>query len=171
MTRFVPLALLAACASSPGGGSEATLPPTRIVMKQYYRNGSTFVVENLSGRDLVEMRSQPVEKGDVPTAWISDADMRRTLRALQKYEFEDFARPRPVDPKGLGARGELTVYHPGGRTRSLIRRRGQTVEEAEAYQDCVAVFQQVWRANRPQYQAVTGKGDFGVKRADYKRGQ
>ncbi|MHC4937666.1 MAG: hypothetical protein ACYTHK_01695 [Planctomycetota bacterium] len=140
-------------------------------MRQYYDKGSVFVVENLAGRDLVEMRSKPVAKGEVPVAWITDEDMRGTLKALRKRDFDDYARPRPADPKSLGARGELTIYEQSGRTRALIRRRGQSAKEAEAYQECVAVFQQVWGANRPRFQAVTGDGDFGVKRADFKRGQ
>jgi hypothetical protein len=172
MTRFLPFVLLAACASPSGGSSGGEpLPQTRIVMKQYYNKGSVFIVENLAGRDIVELRSRPVPKGGAPVAWISDEDMRKTLKALKKYDFEDYARPRPADPKSLGARGELTVYGKNGQSRALIRRRGQSVKEAEAYQDCVAVFQQVWGANRPQFQAITGDGEFGVKRADFKRGQ
>ena len=62
------------------------------------------------------------------------------------------------------------MYDDRGRARALIRRRGQAIAQAEAYQDCVAVFQQVWRANRPKFQAMTGDGAFGGKRADFKRG-
>jgi len=170
MTRLLALAFLAACSAAPQGDS-GVLPRTRIVMRQYYEKGSVFIVENLAGRDLVEMRSQPVPKGGVPVAWISDDDMRATLKALRKLDFQDYARPRPADPKSLGARGELTVYNDRGESRALIRRHGQPVKEAEAYQECAAVFQQVWTANRPKFQAITGDGEFGVKQADFKRGE
>jgi len=171
MTRVLVLAFLAACAAPGGGAADERLPRTRIVMRQYYEKGSIFVLENLAGRDLVEMRSRPVPEGGVPVAWISDRDMRRTLEALRKRDFDDYARPRPPDPRSLGARGELTVYDDRGNTRALIRRHGQSLDEAEAYQDCAAVFQQVWTANRPRFQAVTGDGDFGVQRVGFRRGR
>jgi len=171
MTRVLILVLLAGCAGGGAADSGGVLRRTRMVMRQYYDQGSMFVVENLAGRDLVEMRSQPVPKGGVPVAWVTDDDMRAALNALAKHDFATWARPRPADPKSLGARGELTIYDDAGRTRSIIRRHGQPTAEAEAYQACVAVFQQVWRANRPRFQAVTGDGEFGVKKADFQRGR
>ena len=152
------------------GSNSEPLPPTRIVFRQFYRGGNTLMMENLSGRDIVKLRSKPVPKGEVPIAWVSDEEMRDLLKQLERRDFADYARIRPSDPKSMGAKGELTI-EVGGQQRALLRRNGQAREEAKTYQACVAVFRQVWTENRPAYQAVTGKGDFGVKRADYERGE
>lgn len=137
---------------------------TRIVFRQYYRGGQTLMMENLAGRDIVKMRSQHVRKGEVPIAWVTDEVMRDMLKTLKRRDFADFARARPADPRGMGAKGEISIYDSRGRARAILRRNGQPRKEIEAYQDCVEAFQEVWTANRPSFQAVTGNGNFGVNR-------
>ncbi|MEM8882841.1 MAG: hypothetical protein AAGD14_02080 [Planctomycetota bacterium] len=172
MTRTAVLVLLPlfiGCAGTSSEDGGQPLPQTRVVMQQHYRNGSRFVLENLAGRDIVELRSQPVRKGESPVAWVSDAEMRRLLKSFEKSDFAAYAKPRPSDPRAFGVIGEVTIYDEQGRARSILRRRGQPVAEAEAYQSVAASYQQVWTANRPKFQAATGDGEFGVKKAEFGR--
>ncbi len=177
--RIVVLAagFLVACGSpevekegGPGGDESGTLPRTRLVFAQHYKNGARLVMENYAGRELAELRSYVVKKGDVPVAWVPDDVMRTTLKGLKKRDFADYARPRPANPKALGTRSELTIYDDRGKARAFLRRHGQPVEEAKAFQECTRYFRQVWTQHRPAYQAVTGDGEFGVKRSGYRRG-
>ncbi|MHC4953263.1 MAG: hypothetical protein ACYTGZ_05185 [Planctomycetota bacterium] len=178
IARFgrIALALIVASCAGNGEGSgdssgEKTYPRTRIAFKQHYEGGVTLVMENLAGRSLVDMRSRVVKKGDVPVAWVPDEVMRKTMRAMDKHDFDRYARPRPADPKSLGVRSEITVTGERTSQRSFMRRRGQPLKEAQSFQECASLFREVWTAYRPTYQAVAGKGEFGVKRAGYKRGK
>jgi hypothetical protein len=170
--RFALPALLAACASTPDSEptqAPQTYPRTRIVFRQHYEGGVQMILENYAGRDLVDLRSQPVPKGGVPVAWIPDDVMKNTVRGLGKLDFDEYARPRPGDPKSLGVRAEVTVYVDGGRGSALMRRHGQPRAEVDAFQGCYRLFHDVWTEYRPKFQAAEGDGKFGVKRADYKR--
>lgn len=141
------------------------------MFRQYYRGGHTLIVENLAGRDIVKLRSQTVKKGEAPTAWVSDEVMRDMLKAFKRRDFAEYARVRPADPRGMGAKGEISVYDSRGRATAILRRNGQPRDEVEAYQECVAAFQEVWSSNPPAFQAITGDGNFGVDRSGYKRGR
>ena len=98
-------------------------------------------MENYAGRDLTDLRSRSTGKGDVPVAWVPDDVMRTTLKELKQRDFADYARPRPSDPKSLGVRAELTVYDDRGRARTILRRHGQALKEAEAFHDCAVQWQ------------------------------
>jgi len=176
--KITLLATLAACASgctstgeTEDDGGEQTYPRTRIVFQQHYDQGIRLAMENYAGRELVDLRSRIVPKGGVPTAWIPDDVMKKTIRAFDKRDFEQYARPRPGDPKSLGVRAEVTVYTMDGRGKALMRRHGQSRAEAESFQQCAAYFRQVWTEYRPKFQATQGDGSFGVKRAGYRHGQ
>jgi len=172
--RIALLCLAAACGSTvekPPESSEQAYPRTRIVFRQHYDKGTTLVIENHAGRELVDLRSQVLPKGQVPAAWVPDAVMKKMMRALEKRDFEKYARPRPGNPKSLGVRAEVTVYQKDGRGKALMRRHGQSRAETESFQDCAAYFRKVWTEYRPQFQASVGDGSFGVKRSGYRRGQ
>jgi len=172
--RIALLCLAAACGSTgekPPESSDQTYPRTRIVFRQHYDKGTTMVIENYAGRELVDLRSKVLPKGEVPAAWVPDSVMKKTMRALEKSDFEKYARPRPGDPRSLGVRAEVTVYQKDGRGKALMRRHGQPRAEAESFQDCAAYFRKVWTEYRPKFQAAVGDGSFGVKRAEYSRGQ
>jgi len=154
-----------------GQNSSEPFPKTRVVFRQYYRGGHTLMVENLAGRDIVKLRSEPVKKDEVPIAWVTDEVMRDMLKTFKRRDFADYARVRPADPRGMGAKGEISVYDSRGRASAILRRNGQPRDEAEAYQECVAAFQEVWSANRPAFQAIAGDGNFGVNRAGSKHGK
>ena len=65
----------------------------------------------------------------------------------------------------------MTLYDDRGHARTFLRRHGQPLNEAEAFNDCSSLFREVWTKYRPTFQATTGDGSFGVKRAGYKRGR
>ena len=172
--RIALLAAAAACAStgdSQGEQGEQTFPRTRIVFRQHYDQGIKMVIENYAGRELVDLRSRVVPKGDVPVAWVPDTVMKKTIRALDKRDFTEYARPRPGDPVSLGVRAEVTIYTEGGRGKALMRRHGQSRGETEAFQACAAYFREVWTEHRPRFQATAGDGNFGVKKAGHRHGR
>ena len=168
------LTALAACGStgsSEGQDEQQTFPKTRIVFRQHYDQGIRLVMENYAGRRLVDLRSQPIPKGEVPVAWVPDDVMKKAVRDLKRKDFDDYARPRPGDPKSLGVRAEITIYAGDGRGKALMRTHGQPRAEAQSFQACAAYFREVWTEYRPRFQAAQGDGSFGVKRAGYSRGK
>jgi hypothetical protein len=171
MTFILGIVAFAAFGCGTTQNPEEPMAQTRVVFRQYYRGGHMLMMENLAGRDLVKLRSSPVKKGEVPIAWVGDEVMRDLLKSLKRRDFAEYARARPADPRGMGAKGELSIFDSRGRARALLRRNGQPRKEAEAYQECVAAFQKVWTANRPAFQAVTGDGEFGVNRSGAKNGR
>jgi hypothetical protein len=178
IARFGRIAFLAACAACASTGqtgsedAEQSYPQTRIVFRQHYDQGTRLVMENYAGRRLVDLRSQVIPKGEVPIAWVPDDVMKRMVRELKRKDFDEYARPRPGDPKALGVRAEITIYAKGdGRGKALMRTHGQPRAEAESFQMCATYFREVWTEYRPKYQAAQGDGSFGVKRAGYERGK
>jgi len=178
--RFRPLCLiaLAACGSSPSGGGDRTAAvPTadervRVVYRQYYRGSHIFIMENLAGRNLVELRSKPLRKGQVPVAYVPDEVMRELLREFRRADYHDHAGARPPDPRKFGAVAELTIIDENRRMVSFIRQRkqaGTSIDDyksrSESYQDCVRAFMAVWNFHRPTLQASEDK-NFGTRRVE-----
>ena len=172
--------LLAACSSTgPAPGDPEGLVPygdpmpiLRVVYRQYYEGSVPFVMENLSGRDLVELRSRALAPGEPPVAYVPDDVMRVMLEEFERADLPGYLRPRPADPAGLGAVAELTLQYPGGRTRSFLRTRGSSDAAAgKTYLQSVETFRAVWNHHRPFAQVATGgAGEFGVKKAGHGRG-
>lgn len=182
MRHIVIFALFtASCASSPGG-SRPSLPKAsadskvRVVWNQYKGASSVFILENLAGRDLVELRSRRLETNKVPVAFVPDDVLAKMLKEFQRLDYADHAVPRPADPRTLGAKGEITIIDENNRQISLLRvpALGGTqkqVAAAQCYGECARTFNAVWSHYPPQMQATTSKSAFGVKRADYERGR
>jgi hypothetical protein len=177
------LACCAACTAPQGGKSSATetatangasgepAPFTRIVFRQFYAGSQPFVMENLAGRDLIELRSKPIAQGDAPVAYVPDAVMRELLSELRRFDYYDHAGPRPPDPSRFGV-GELTVAEGNARPLALIRTRQPPGEATTAYRrqtkcwsNCTRAFIGVYNFHRPSMQATSSTGDFGTKRA------
>ena len=167
----VCLALLAACGST---GTKAKPVPfradqvIRVVHNQYRGPNSIFVVENLALRDQVELRSRPLQPGETAVAYVPDDVMERMLEEFGRYEFYDYARPRPANPPGLGASGEITVTDANGRRLALLRIKApqgvsptrDQVDAAKAYGNCTRTFLAVWNAFPPRMQATTSTDPF-----------
>lgn len=165
------LCLLAACGST---GPKSKPEPfraddiVRVVHNQYRGPNSIFVVENLAGRDQVELRSRPLAAGEPAVAYVPDDVMAKMLEEFERFEFYDYARPRPGNPPGLGASGEVTVTGASGRRLALLRIKApqgvvptrDQVEAAQAYGNCTRTFLAVWNAFPPQMQATTATDPF-----------
>jgi len=178
--RILPLmALFAAACGSTRGTPATRLPdpsPTlqlRVVLNQYRGENGVFVIENLAGRNEVELRSEKLPPGATPVAYVPDEILERLFREFRRAGWNEYAIPRPANPINLGASGEISVIEPGGRTRSLLRIRapggGQLTKEQtealKAYVDCTRNFMAVWGQFPPRMQATTS-ATFGVKRAE-----
>jgi hypothetical protein len=167
---------LAACASSPeDNGPGEPLPLTRVVYRQYYRGSHPFVMENLAGRDLVELRSRTLKRGESPVAYVPDDKFVLLLEEFEKADLGQYLTPRPADPTALGAIGELSITDARGTTRSFLRTKSSRrsadprayQKRHETYTYCVKSFLAVWNAYHPEAQAVAGtKDEFGVRRVD-----
>lgn len=179
MRYFLICVVLAACSSSPGGGGDASgepLPLTRVVYRQFYRGSHPFVMENLAGRDLVELRSRPLEKGEPPVAYVPDDKFVLLLEEFEKADLAKYLTARPANPASLGAIGELSITDARGTTRSFLRTKSGNRSDPRAYQKrhetysyCVKSFLAVWNAFHPEAQAVADtKGDFGVRKAEFR---
>ncbi len=175
--HLAPLAavlLLAAC-SSPGPRSKPAPfeanQVIRVVHNQYRGPNSIFVVENLAGRDQVEMRSRPLQPGEPAVAYIDDDVMEELLKEFDRGDFYRYARPRPANPPGLGASGEITVTDANGRRLALLRIKApqgvsptrDQVDAAKAYGYCTRTFLEVWKAFPPRMQATTSTDPFQTK--------
>jgi hypothetical protein len=173
---LAPLLLLAAC-SAPSGSRDAVPEATatrrvRVVHDQYRGPHTVLVIENLAGRDIVALRSQRLQPGETPVAYVPDEVMAKMLDEFERFDYLEYARPRPPNPAALGATGELTVTDADGRRRSLLRIKapaGATpardqVDAAKAYGNCIKTFLAVWDFHRPKMQATTSRGAFGVER-------
>jgi hypothetical protein len=174
------LALLAAAAcSGTGAGSNraddrpaAAGRPTRIVLNTYQGVAGVFIMENLAGRDLTELRSAPLKPGHPPVAYVEDEVMDELLRIFRKLDYDEHAQARPPDPRKFGAVAELTLIR-GSDRRTILKKqptgRMLTRDEAaslKSYVECKRNFLAVYNTYRPEMQATTGGGAFGVKRAD-----
>lgn len=172
---LLPLLLAAAC----GGGTPKRAKPApfladqviRVVHNQYRGPNTVFVIENLSGRDPVALRSRPLRPGDPAIAYVPDEVMSEMLKEFNKGEFYEYARPRPANPPGLGASGEVTVTDANGRRLALLRIKAppgmtptrEQVDAAKAYGYCSRTFLAVWNAFPPQGQVTTSKDAFDSK--------
>jgi hypothetical protein len=172
---LVLLLLLAACGSS-GSKARSYAPPEiepgrryHVVYHQYRAAHAIFVVENLAGRDLVELRSRVLQPGETPVAYVEDEVMAKMIAEFERLDYYEYARPRPKDPPALGATGELTVTDPNGRRLALLRVKApegvtqspDQVAAAKAYGQCTRTFLAVWEFHRPKMQATTSRGAFG----------
>ncbi len=174
--RVSPLCLvfLAAC----GAPATRTKPVPfradqiiRVVHNQYRGPNSIFVVENLAGRDQVELRSRPLQPGEPTVAFVPDDVMEKMLDEFERFDFYDYARPRPANPPGLGASGEITVTDSNGRRLALLRIKApkgvvptrDQVDAAQAYGNCTRTFLAVWNAFPPRMQATTATDPFETK--------
>jgi hypothetical protein len=171
-------ALLAACGST-GGSTGGNIPDAgaskrvRVVYNQYRGASAVFILENLAGRNLKEMRSQKLPPGEIPVAYVPDDVLERLLDEFRRLDFGEHAVPRPDNPLKLGAKGEITIIADSRRT-TLMRLPAENanrkqVQQAQVYVDCAKAFIAVWSAYPPQMQATTSKSAFGVKRAEYER--
>ena len=159
------------CSSSSGSSSNSSaepLPKTQVVFRQYHRNSPIFVVENLAGRDAVKLRSTPAKDGSFSPAYVPDEILSRMLEEFRKFGYFDHAGARPGNPISVGGLGELTIIGANNRTVSIIRRKGQGKVVYDAYEKCRATLLYV-HAEYAKYQAVTGDGNFGVKKAEFER--
>lgn len=171
MRWLLCLPLLAACGST---GSKARVEPfradqvIRVVHNQYRGPGSILVVENLFGRDQVELRSRPLAPGEPAVSYVPDDVMAEMLKEFEKGDYYEYARPRPANPPGLGASGELTITDANGRRLALLRIKAppnvsptrDQIDAAKAYQYCTRTFVEVWKAFPPQMQATTATDPF-----------
>lgn len=168
------LALLAACGSTVGKTKPVPFRADqviRVVHNQYRGPNSIFVVENLAGRDQVEMRSRPLQPGEPTVAYIPDDVMEKMLEEFKRFDFYDYARPRPANPPGLGASGEITVTDANGRRLALLRIKApegisptrDQVDAAKAYGNCMRTFLAVWNEFPPRMQATTSADPFQTK--------
>lgn len=163
--------LLAACGSTQGrvhpDRADEPLPPTKVIFRQYYRGSPIFKIESLSGRDLVELRSKPLEQDQIKIAYVPDDVMRRMLADFDEFGYGEYSGARPPNPLRVGGRAELTIMTEN-RTVSFIRRDGQGKDAHDTYRKCVDTFRAV-HLYYSRYQATRGKGDFGVKKVEFER--
>lgn len=169
------LLLLAACGSSQGARKKP--PPfeadqvIRVVHNQYRGPSTVFVMENLAGRDEVALRSRPLAPGEPAVAYVPDDVMAEMLKEFDRGDFYDYARPRPANPPGLGASGEITVTDANGRRLALLRIKSppgmaptkDQVDAAQAYGYCARTFIAVWNSYPPRMQATTSRDAFQTK--------
>lgn len=167
------LILLTACKSGPD--KSEPIPLTKVVFRQYYKGSPVFLIESLSGRDLVKLRSDRGEPGQIKPAYVPDEVMVKLLDELRRAGYHDYSTARPRDPRKIGGRAELTIVGQGrykdGRGRPIeafIRRDGQGKDAYDTYKKCVDTFRAV-HAHYGQFQASAGGGDFGVKKAEFER--
>ena len=178
--------ILAACGSTSGPAGEGSgeagdeslqpLPVTRIVYRQYYPGSPIFVLENLGGRNLVELRSEPLVKGKPPVAYVPDWVMVKLMAEFEDQGLPDYLKPRPRNPKAMGGVAELTLIARDGTMRSFIRTRSPKGQQpskqyqalSKTYLYCVESFRVVWDAYRPYAQVSEGvTGEFGVRKAEF----
>jgi hypothetical protein len=169
------IALLAAACGSTGAKSRSAPfhadQVIRVVLNQYRGAGSILVVENLAGRDLVQLRSRALQPGETPVAYVDDEVMEEMLKEFERGDFYRYARPRPAHPSELGAAGELTITAASGRRLAFLRFRApegtvltsEQVATAKAYAYCTETFREVWRAYPPTMQATTSRDPFKTK--------
>jgi hypothetical protein len=166
------LLLPAAC----GGTAAARAKPApfladqviQVVHNQYRGPNSVFVIENLSGRDAVALRSRPLRPGEPPVSFVPDEVMAEMLREFDKGEFYEYARPRPANPPALGASGEVTVTDANGRRLALLRIKAppgmtptkEQVDAAKAYGYCSRTFLAVLAAYPVQMQVTSSRDAF-----------
>ena len=165
--------LLAACgSSSTKSASGKTLPLTKVVFRQYYPGSPIFILESLSGRDIVKLRSTPARHRDVKPAYVPDDVMAKLLNEFKRLGFHEHSGARPSDPRKIGGRAELTLIGTGDRGQRLIeafiRRDGQGKAAFETYRKCVETFRAV-HAQYGKFQATRGAGEFGVTKAEFER--
>jgi len=169
------LLLLAAC-SGTEGARKKPVPfqadqVIRVVHNQYRGPNTVFVMENLAGRDEVALRSRPLQPGEPTVAYVPDDVMAEMLKHFDQGDFYEYARPRPANPPGLGASGEITVTDSNGRRLALLRIKTppgivpttDQIDAAKAYGFCARTFLAVWNAYPPQMQATTSRDAFQTK--------
>jgi hypothetical protein len=141
----------------------------RVTARQFYEGSVPVAVENLAGRDIVELRSRKIPAGQAPVAYVDDDTMRRLLRALDRHGFSKRAAPHAGDASALGARAEIVVRRGDAPPLALRRRPGQPPKEAEAFQACFQEVLALYDAT-PKIQASSGgAGALGVKKARFAR--
>lgn len=161
------LLFAAACASTGDGPREGFV--VRVTARQFYEGSLPVAVENVGGRDVVELRSRRIPAGQAPVAYVDDETMRRLLRALDRHGFSRRAAPHAGAASALGARAEVVVRRGDAPPLAVQRRPGQRVEEAEAFQACFQEVLAVYDAT-PKMQASAGGADaLGVKKARFAR--
>ncbi len=166
------VALCGACASAGGGaGRDAGLEPsetTRVrAVYRHYRNQNIFVVENLAGRALGELRGKPLAAGETAVAYVPDDVMQEMLKEFRRIGYYRHAGPRPPDPIKVGATSEITLIDEERRFTSFLRMRGDDARTAESYNDLVNTFLAVWNHFHPFAQVSSGRdARFGVRDGD-----
>jgi hypothetical protein len=142
-----------------------------MIYRQYYRNSAIFIIENVAGRDVVALRSKPIEEGEPAVAYVPDDAVREMLSYFEEYGFYEHARPRPPNPLKLGALSELTIIDEKGAMTSILRQHGQDPKTAKCFNDCAETYRAVYNFFPPFGQAAKGDVKFGVKRAGFDRGR
>jgi len=174
----LPGALGPGCKGGAGAaGAPSADEKVRIVLNDYRGLASVFVMENLAGRDLVELRSRPLPPNRPPVAYVEDDVMGALLEQLGRAGFFEHRQARPPDPKQFGAKGEFTMIDADGTMTTILKvplAAGPNANEKEvaklkAFVACKATFLQVYNRHRPQLQTTVTTGDqdpFGVRRAE-----
>ncbi|MFQ5844206.1 MAG: hypothetical protein ACE5JG_04380, partial [Planctomycetota bacterium] len=165
--------LLAACSTSsrapPAGRSTAAkTPPTktkadpivRVVWRQFHKNSPTLVIENMAGRERVDLSSRALKPGEPIPAYVEDRIMRELLKVLRKEGFHEYARAPLPDPAAKGVRSEILLVT-GAQTRSLTFGRGTPKKQQFAYRDCRDAVFLVYN-NTPKFQ-FTRQGRSALK--------
>ncbi|MEE8104541.1 MAG: hypothetical protein V3T86_03300 [Planctomycetota bacterium] len=171
--RFAPVIpalflLLFGCNSGPSQKhvEQVADGPVRVIHQQFYRGSKPTILESISGRSVAKLRSKPIRAHQPVVKYVEDDIMAALLESLTDAGFDTVSRPRPHDPKGMGAKAEVTIVRTGSTPRSLIRMRGQSAETAEIYLKCLKSIMAV-QAFVYSPQASSGGGaDIGVHRVN-----
>ena len=171
--RFAPVIpalflLLLGCSSGPSQEhiEQVADGPVRVIHQQFYKGSIPTILESVSGRSVTKLRSKPIRAHQPVIKYVEDDIMAALLESLTDAGFDTVSRPRPSDPKGMGAKAEVTIVRPGSTPRSLIRMRGQSAKTAEIYLECLKSIMAV-QAYVYSPQASSGGGtDIGVHRVD-----
>ncbi len=180
LTTILGLVSLCGGCRGSGGSAAAGLPAadqkTRLVLNGYRGLASVFVMENLAGRNLVELRSKPLRANRPAVAYVEDDVMKKLMKQLERAGFFKYRQPRPPDPLQFGAKSEFTMIEADGKRTTILKIRlmaGQPVEKRQleslkAFVASKAEFLKVYNRHRPQMQTrvnAGGQDPFGVRRA------
>ena len=125
LRMILTLVVAAACsAPSSSGGSQAKIKPgakTQVILNRYGKG--VFIMENLAGRDIVQLRSETLKPGAVPVSYVPDDEMTRMLKEFRKAHYFEHAQVRPSNPTKFGAIAELTIRDADNKMTALLRKR------------------------------------------------
>jgi len=162
----LPFILSPGCKSGPSQEQvqEVAEGPVRVIHQQFYKGSKPTILESISGRSEAKLRSRPIRAHEPQVKYIEDDIMAALLESLTDAGFDKVSRPRPSDPKGMGARAEVTIVRAGSTPRSLIRMRGQSAETARIYQECLGSILAVQNFVYSPQASSGGGADIGVHR-------